>query len=183
MIFAFPLLGGTAAYFSFRDHEHRASAALSEAVAVGGGKHRPKSSTRMCWWRSASTTFSKTGPTPRFSADEKRAARAESPRQIAGLPQVAAAWVIGADRARSQVSARVFPVDREIDQSQREDFRALQDPGHAEPISALCGRGGLDGGDYHSFFTVSSGGAQRPTNPFPRHHRGRGLRDLCRLVL
>jgi two-component system NtrC family sensor kinase len=151
MIFAFPLLGGTAAYFSFRDHEHRASAALSEAVAVGEENTAKILDTHVLVAERIDDLL-ENRTDAEISADES-ALHEQIARQIAGLPQVAAAWVIGAD-AREQVSARVFPVDREIDQSQREDFRALQDPGTRTYIRALRARR-LDGGDYHAFFTVS----------------------------
>jgi two-component system NtrC family sensor kinase len=74
-------------------------------------------------------------------------------QQIAELPQVTAAWAIGAD-GRELVSAKVFPVDNTIDQSAREDFRALQQPGAQTFIQAVRARS-LDDHSFHSFFTVS----------------------------
>jgi hypothetical protein len=43
-------------------------------------------------------------------------------QQISDLPLVAAAWAIDA-AGHELVSARVYPVNRGLDQSQREDFR------------------------------------------------------------
>ena len=74
-------------------------------------------------------------------------------QQIEGLPQVAAAWVIDAN-ASELVSARVFPVDRDLDHSGRDDFRALQDAGIRSFIWALRARN-LGNGDYQPYFTVS----------------------------
>ena len=74
-------------------------------------------------------------------------------RQIENVPQIAAAWVIGAN-GRALVSARVFPVDRELDHSGREDFRALQEPGVQTFIWALRARS-LETGKFQPYFTVS----------------------------
>lgn len=46
--------------------------------------------------------------------------------QIANRREIAAAWVIDAT-GRELVSARVYPVNRALDESGREDFRALRD--------------------------------------------------------
>src|SRR5882724_12006519 len=73
-------------------------------------------------------------------------------QQIEGLPQVAAAWVIDAS-GRELVSARVFPVNRDLDQTGREDFRALQDARLRTFIWALLARS--LGGDMQPYFTVS----------------------------
>ena len=82
-------------------------------------------------------------------------------QQIKNLPQVAAAWVIDAG-GRGVVSARVYPVNRDLDHSSREDFRALQDGGNPSFIWALRARS-LDGGDPQPFFTVSRRRAGRMT--------------------
>src|SRR6266436_10218348 len=73
-------------------------------------------------------------------------------QQIEGLPQVAAAWVIDAN-GRELVSARVFPVNRDLDQTGRDDFRALQDARLHTFIWALLARS--LGGDMQPYFTVS----------------------------
>ena len=67
--------------------------------------------------------------------------------------QVAAAWVIDAS-GHELVSARVFPVNPELDQSDRDDFRALRDADAQTFISAVRARS-LEGGDYQPYFTIS----------------------------
>ena len=74
-------------------------------------------------------------------------------KQIENVPQIAAAWVIGAN-GRALVSARVYPVDRELDHSGREDFRVLQKPGMQTFIWALRARS-LETGEFQPYFTVS----------------------------
>ena len=74
-------------------------------------------------------------------------------KQIENVPQIAAAWVIGAN-GRALVSARVFPVDRELDHSGREDFRTLREPGAQTFIWALRARS-LETGEFQPYFTVS----------------------------
>jgi two-component system NtrC family sensor kinase len=74
-------------------------------------------------------------------------------KQIENVPQIAAAWVIGAN-GRALVSARVFPIDRELDHSGREDFRTLQEPGVQTFIWALRARS-LETGEFLPYFTVS----------------------------
>ena len=73
--------------------------------------------------------------------------------QIDSLPEVAAAWVIDAN-GRELVSARVFPVNRELDHSRREDFAALHRSDAKAYVWMLRARS-LDTGDYQPFFTVS----------------------------
>src|SRR6266700_2983380 len=62
---------------------------------------------------------------PQLRAQEKTL-HEQIARQSEGLRQIAAAWVIGAD-GRELVSARVFPVNRDLDHPRREDFRTLRD--------------------------------------------------------
>lgn len=74
-------------------------------------------------------------------------------QQIRDQPQVAAAWAIDAT-GREIVSARVYPVNRGLDQSQREDFRALRNSPLPIFIWALRARS-LDRDGYQPYFTVS----------------------------
>ena len=74
-------------------------------------------------------------------------------RQIAGQPQIAAAWAIDA-AGHELVSARVFPVNRALDQSQRDDFRALKNTSVPIVIWALRARS-LDHDSYRPYFTVA----------------------------
>jgi two-component system NtrC family sensor kinase len=74
-------------------------------------------------------------------------------QQIAGLPEVAAAWVIDAN-GHELVSARVYPVNRDLDQAIREDFKAFRNSDVQTYIWMLRARS-LDNGDYQPYFTVS----------------------------
>jgi signal transduction histidine kinase len=73
--------------------------------------------------------------------------------QIADQPQIATAWAIDA-AGHELVSARVFPVNRALDQSQREDFRALRNSADRLFIWALRARS-LDTKTYQPYFTVA----------------------------
>jgi two-component system NtrC family sensor kinase len=73
--------------------------------------------------------------------------------QITGSPEVAAAWVIDAN-GHELVSARVYPVNRDLDQSNRDDFRAFAKSGAPTYIWMLRARS-LDSGDFQPYFTVS----------------------------
>jgi two-component system, NtrC family, sensor kinase len=74
-------------------------------------------------------------------------------RQLAGMREVAAAWVID-ETGRELVSARVYPVNPDRDQSGRDDYRALRDTGARTFIWLLRARS-LEGGDFEPYFTVS----------------------------
>jgi signal transduction histidine kinase len=86
-------------------------------------------------------------------SDREESLHAEMAKQIEDLPQVAAAWVIDGS-GRALVSARVYPVDRDIDHSGREDFRALQHSDARTFIWALRARS-RQSGDVEPYFTVS----------------------------
>lgn len=145
------LLGTVAAYFSYRDNEDRAAAALSEAVAAAEENTAKILDTHVL-------VAARIDDLLRGMSDDQVHAQELTlhnriAAQIAGLPQVAAAWVLDAE-GRELVSARVFPVDRTVDHSRRDDFRALQEPGSHIYIRALRAKS-LDGGTYHAYFTVS----------------------------
>src|SRR5262249_29472574 len=72
-----------------------------------------------------------------------------------GLPQVAAAWVIDGS-GHELVSARVYPVNRELDHAAREDFAALRKSDAHAFIWMLRARS-IESGDYQPVFTVSLG--------------------------
>jgi signal transduction histidine kinase len=74
-------------------------------------------------------------------------------QQIAGLPEVAAAWVIDVS-GHELVSARVYPVNRALDQSGRDDFRAFHSSNVQTYVWMLRARS-LNNGDYQPYFTVS----------------------------
>src|SRR5262249_38298186 len=74
-------------------------------------------------------------------------------QQIKSLPQVAAAWAIDAN-GHEVVSARVYPVNSELDHSDRDDFRALSNPKLRTFLWALRARS-LDQDTYRAYFTVA----------------------------
>lgn len=145
------LLGAVGGYFSYRASYERAATVLAEAVAVADENTTKILDTHMLVAARIDDLLG--GLTdPQLRAQEK-ALHERIAQQIADLPQVAAAWVIDAD-GRELVSARVFPVDRDLDHSGREDFRVLREGRVQTFIWALRARS-LDRGDYLPYFTVS----------------------------
>ncbi len=145
------LLAAIGGYFSYRASYQGAAAALAEAVAVAEENTTKILDTHILV--AARIDDLLTGLTdPQLLAQEKTL-HERIAQQIEGLPQVAAAWVIDAN-GRELVSARVFPVNRDLDHSGREDFRALQDARSQTFIWALRARS-LSRGDIQPFFTVS----------------------------
>jgi two-component system NtrC family sensor kinase len=148
---AVPLLAIAAGYLSYQTNENRAAATLSEAVAIGEENTAKILDTHVLVAERISDLLSGlSDPDIRTQQDPLHRRIAQ---QIAELPQVAAAWAIGAD-GRELVSAKVFPVDGTVDQSGREDFRALQRPGTQTFIQAVRARD-LDDKSFHSFFTLT----------------------------
>src|SRR5947207_4423098 len=145
------LLAAIGGYVSYRASYQGAAAALAEAVAVAEENTTKILDTHMLVAARIDDLLSALTD-PQLSAQEKPL-HERIAQQIEGLPQVAAAWVIDAN-GRELVSARVFPVDRVLDHSRREDFRALQDARVQTFIWALRARS-LGGGDVQPYFTVS----------------------------
>lgn len=145
------LLGGVGAYLSFRADYRRAADALADAVAVAAENTTKVLDTHVLVAERADDLLAGLSDA-QIRTDEEELHRRIA-EQIAGLPEVAAAWVIGAD-GRELVSARVYPVDRNIDQSSREDFKGLQDPHATTFVWALRARS-LEGGAYEPYFTMS----------------------------
>src|SRR5579863_1996749 len=145
------LLGVAGAYLSYRASYERAAAALAEAVAVAEENTTKILDTHTLVAARIDDLLA--GLTDLQLRAQEKALHDRIAQQIADLPQVAAAWVIGAD-GREMVSARVFPVNRDLDHSGREDFRALQDARNQIFIWALRARS-LGRGDYQPYFTVS----------------------------
>src|SRR5712692_8209893 len=145
------LLAAIGGYVSYRASYQAAAAALAEAVAVAEENTTKILDTHMLV--AARIDDLLTGLTDSQLLAQEKTLHERIAQQIEGLPQVAAAWVIDAN-GRELVSARVFPVNRDLDHSGREDFRALQDAGVQTFIWALRARG-LDRGDYQPYFTVS----------------------------
>jgi two-component system NtrC family sensor kinase len=144
------LLGAVGGYFSYRATYQRAAAALAEAVAVAEENTTKILDTHLLV--AARIDDLLVGQTDEELAAKQQALHEQIAQQIADLPQVAAAWIINAD-GRELASARVFPVDRDLDHSGREDFRALRDGRMRTFIQALRARS--LSGDYQPYFTVS----------------------------
>ena len=145
------LLGAVAGYLSYRASYQRAAAALAEAAAVAEENTTKVLDTHMLVAARIDDLLAG------MPDDAVRAREQELHERIAGqienLPQVAAAWVIDAT-GHELVSARVYPVNHELDQSGRDDFRALRDGKAQTFIWALRARS-LNGGEYQPYFEVS----------------------------
>ena len=145
------LIGIVGGYFSYQASYRAAAAALAEAVAVAEENTTKILDTHVLV--AARIDDLLTGLTDVQVRAREKTLHERIAQQIEGLPQVAAAWVIDAN-ASELVSARVFPVNRDLDHSGRDDFRALQDAGIRSFIWALRARN-LGNGDYQPYFTVS----------------------------
>jgi signal transduction histidine kinase len=145
------LLALIGAYFSYRASYQQAIGALAEAVAVAHENTTKILDTHVLV--AARIEDALAG----LSDADIRAGEARLHERIAeqvrDLPQVAAAWVIDTS-GRGLVSARVYPLNRELDHSGRDDFRALRAAGTRTFIWALRARS-LESGDFQPYFTVS----------------------------
>jgi signal transduction histidine kinase len=147
-----PLLIGLAAgFFAYRGNYRHAVATLTEAVAVAEENTAKVLDTHLLVAARIDDLLA--GLSDADIAAQEEMLHQRIAQQIKNLPQVAAAWVIDA-QGREVVSARVYPVNRELDLSGREDFRALQDSRNPGFVWALRARS-LDGGNLQPFFTVS----------------------------
>src|SRR3954452_13045976 len=147
-----PLLAGSiAGYYSYRASYHRAAVALAEAATVAEENTTKILDTHLMAAGRIDDLLQGWSD-PEILAREP-ALHDRMAKQIENVPQIAAAWVIGAN-GRALVSARVFPVDRELDHSGREDFRTLQQSGVQTFIWALRARS-LETGEFQPYFTVS----------------------------
>ena len=151
------LLGAVAAYFSYNDSYKRAETSLSEAVAVAEQNTTKVLDTHLLVAARIGDLIANMTDAQILTSEKMLHDRMAE--QIANLPQIAAAWVIDVG-GHEVASARVFPVNRVLDQSTREDFRAFRDTNAQTFIWALRARS-LDGGGYQPYFTVS----QRRTTP------------------
>jgi two-component system NtrC family sensor kinase len=145
------VLGAFAAYLSYLKNDQDATKSASEAVAVAAENTTKVLDTHLLVAARINDLLND------MTDDQIRASEPvlhdRIDQQIAGLPQVAAAWVVDAS-GHELVSARVYPVNRGFDLSNREDFKALQNSDARTFISMLRARS-LDSGDYKPYFTVS----------------------------
>src|SRR5271155_2641326 len=145
------IMGTVAAYLSYRNSFERAAASASEAVAVAAENTAKVLDTHLLVAARIEDLLG-TLTDEQIRAPEKRLHDIAA-QQIAGLPQIAAAWVVDAS-GHELVSARIYPVNRGFDQSNREDFAAFRKSDGRAYIWALRARS-LDSGDFEPYFTVS----------------------------
>jgi len=145
------LVGAIAAYVSYRDSDTRAAAALSGAASVAEENTTKILDTHLLVAARIDDLLAPLSDGEIHA--QERALHDQIASQISAVTQVAAAWVIDAD-GHEMVSARVYPVNTQIDQSDRDDFRALRDGSVQSFISAVRARS-LEGGGYQPYFTIS----------------------------
>jgi two-component system, NtrC family, sensor kinase len=145
------VLGVIAAFLSYRANYNRAAEAASQAVAVAGENTAKVLDTHLLVAARIGDLIS--GMTDEQIRAAEKSLHDRIAEQVANLPQVAAAWVIGSD-GRELVSARIYPVNGATDLSARQDFRVLRDTAQPAYIWMLSARS-LDTGEYQAYFTVS----------------------------
>lgn len=144
-------LGSLAAYLSYLNEYARAITSASQAVAVATVNTTKVLDTHLLVAARINDLLG-TLTDEQIQADEK-ALHDRINEQIASSPEVAAAWVIDA-QGHELVSARVYPVNRDLDHSNREDFNAFRTTNAQAYVWMLRARS-LDTGDYQPYFTVS----------------------------
>ena len=145
------LLGAVGAYLSYQGSFARARTELVEAVALAA-----ENTLKVLETHQLAAARIDDALEPLSDAEIRGREQALHERlaaQIRNLPQVAAAWAIDAN-GQELVSARVFPVNHDLDHSGREDFKALQIAGAQTFIWALRARS-FDKEFFQPFFTVS----------------------------
>jgi signal transduction histidine kinase len=145
------VLAAIGGYLSYRGSIERAETVLAEAVAVAEENTLKVLDTHQL-------VVARINDLLDDLSDDQIHAREQTlhdklAQQISHQPQVAAAWAIDAS-GHELVSARVYPVNRALDQSQREDFRALRNSSTSLYIWALRARS-LDSDTYQAYFTVA----------------------------
>ena len=145
------VLGAFAAYLSYLSNSENATKSASEAVAVAAENTTKILDTHLLVAARIDDLLRDMNDDQIHASEKELHDRID--QQIASLPQVAAAWVVDAT-GHELVSARVYPVNRSFDLSNREDFKALQNSDAHSFIWMLRARS-LDTGDYQPYFTVS----------------------------
>ena len=144
-------LGSVAAYLSYRDSYAQAAWSASQAVAVATENTNKVLDTHLLVAARINDLLGVMNEDQIRAAEQSLHDRIAA--QIAHLPEVAAAWVIDA-QGHELVSARVYPVNRDLDHSSREDFSAFRNTDTPAYVWMLRARS-LDTGDYQPYFTVS----------------------------
>ena len=144
-------LGAVAAYLSYLNDYAHATSSASQAVAVATENTNKVLDTHLLVAARINDLLG-TMTDEQIGADEKTL-HDRIGQQIATLPEVAAAWVID-PRGHELVSAHVYPVNRDLDHSTREDFNAFRNSNAQAYVWMLRARS-LDTGNYQPYFTVS----------------------------
>jgi two-component system NtrC family sensor kinase len=124
LVIAPPVLGGAAGYVSYQHSYDSATDALFTAAA-NASKHTAATLDKYLLIAARINDLLGAMNPAQIHAHEREFHDAMG-RQIADMPEVAAAWVIDAT-GRALVSARIYPINRDLDQSGREDYRAIRD--------------------------------------------------------
>ncbi len=145
------LLSAVGGYLSYRASYERAAVGLAEAASVAQENTAKIIDTHSLVAARIDDLLS--GSSDAEIRSQEKLLHESIAQQIEDFPQVSAAWVIDGN-GHELVSARVYPVDRDLDHSGRDDYRTLQEPRILTLIRALRARS-LDRGDYQPYFTVS----------------------------
>jgi len=145
------LLGAIGGYFSYRGQFARAKEALVREVTVAEENTIKVLDTHQLVAARIDDLLA--GLTDADIHAQEKPLHERLAQQIKGLPQVAAAWAIDAN-GRELVSARVYPVNRDLDHSLRDDFHALQNPELLTFIWGLRARS-LGQDQYQPFFSLA----------------------------
>ena len=144
-------LGSVAAYLSYQASSANAAAAAAQAVAVATENTTKILDTHLLVAARINDLLGAMSDDQIHASEKELHDRIAT--QIAGLPEVAAAWVINGT-GHELVSARVYPVNRELDHSDREDFAAFRKTDAQSYVWMLRARS-IQTGQYEPYFTVS----------------------------
>ncbi|HVH82081.1 MAG TPA: ATP-binding protein [Stellaceae bacterium] len=148
----FPLiLGAVAGYLSYLNSCKYAARSAFEAVAVATENTTKVLDTHLLVAARINDLIGTASDDQIHSAEKQ--IHDSVAQQISGFPEVAAAWVIDA-KGHELVSARVYPVNRDLDNAAREDFKAFRNADVDTYIWMLRARS-LETGDFQPYFTVS----------------------------
>jgi two-component system, NtrC family, sensor kinase len=146
-----PVLGGVGGYVSYQ-HSYDSAIDAASAAAATAGENTARILDKYLLVAARINDLLRGMNPAQIHAHEREIHDAMS-QQIADVRDVAAAWVIDAT-GRELVSARIFPVNRDLDQSGRDDYRAFRDTDARTFIWVLRARN-LANADVEPFVTVS----------------------------
>jgi signal transduction histidine kinase len=150
-----PVLGAAACYVSYEYSYSTAIEAVATAAAAASDSTAAMLDEYVLIAARMNDLLGTKNP-EQIYADERQLHDAMG-RQIANRREIAAAWVRDAT-GRELVSARVYPVNRTLDESGREDFRALRDT-NAQMFIWILRAHGLNSKTLERYVTVGIGRA------------------------